>query len=328
MLKQQLISLNDKDNWNAQLQNIPHSPAHTWAYNHAIALSSQLETYLYCATAENFKAICPIAIREKMGHKDIVTLSGFGGLLTYGKYPNFHRAYKEFLTLQGFICGYVALHPVFCDAADLPKSEASASSQIYTLDLGQSQQSLLQQLDKTHRYELRKWKNSDVKLNQNQAYLKNIFPKLYQETLIRINASHVYHFTSETLFHLLNSDNVLLIGAEINNHIEAISCFSYTPHIAEYFLNASSIDGRQHTRGLLWAGIETLQTLNVPILNLGGGIKPDDNLDNFKKRFGGKKHIYYALKQIYNEFIFNDLCKKLNFEPLSNYHYFPPYYTQ
>lgn len=326
MLHQKFVPLEDREEWNRQLKNISYAPAHTWIYNKAIALSSKLETFLYCASTTIFKAVCPIAVREKLGQRDIVTPYGFGGFISRGNHIDFHRNWHAFIASTEYICGYIALHPFFCNLSHFQYAEMNATTKIYSLNLQQSSETLFNQLAKIHRYELKQWKNSNVKIILDPTRLKIILPDLYKQTLLRANASTVYHFSTETLFNIVDNDAVM-IGAEINGEIEAISIFLYTPHIADYFLNASTINGRYHTRGLLWSAIAILKELNIPILNLGGGIKPNDGLDDFKRRFGGKLSDYNVLKEVYNDSAFKKLCQQAGVNQLANYPYFPPYYN-
>lgn len=327
MLQQSFISLENRAAWESHLQDIPHGPAHLWSYNAAIFESSHLPTFLYAASAQGFKAACSIAVREKFGKKDIVTPYGFGGFVSSGQYSNFADSWSHFISKEGFVCGYIAVHPLFGQKSFFNKQECSVSSHIYMLNLDQPLEAIQQQFAKVHRYELRQWQKSNVTIVTDKSRLINCFPLLYRQTLERVNAASVYHFSAETLMSVIESNNTIAVGAEMNNTIEAISLFIHSSFGAEYFLNAATENGRVHTRGLLWTGMELLKKLGIPILNLGGGIKPGDDLDNFKRRFGGVPYACNIVKQIYNRDFFEDICQKAGVFGQTKNAYFPPYYA-
>ncbi|EKD71932.1 MAG: hypothetical protein ACD_46C00059G0001, partial [uncultured bacterium] len=204
-----------------------------------------------------------------------------------------------------------------------PTEKPNTANPVYMLDLTQSTDLLLKKLSKVHRYELRQWEISSANLITDKSRLLTGLFDLYRKTLSRVNASALYYFQTETLSHLVESKNTIAIGVITQGKLEAISLFLHTPYIADYFINASTIDGRRHARGLLWTGIEMLKQLSIPSLNLGGGIKPNDNLDKYKRRFGGVLYSSPVLKQIYNQEKFDMLCKKI----YDHHNYFPPYHT-
>lgn len=324
MLKQGFITINDEAAWQAKLDGIAHGPAHTWHYNRAIQFSSKRETFLYYAETDYFSALCPLAIREKFGQQDVVTPYGYGGLITKGYHDHFLEQSRQFLSDQGLVCGYMQLHPTFC--AEDYCLQIPAATTIYILDLTQPLSVLQTNLSKVHRYELKNWEKKPVELIFDKNRIMTILPNLYEQTLARVQANVVYHFSTATLTALLENEHAIAIGAAVNNKIEAISVFLYTPYMADYFLNASDEPGRNHTRGLLWAAIKYLQEKNVKAFNIGGGIKPGDALDDFKRRFGGTSKSSHVLKQIYNPILFDKICQESGVEK-KNTNYFPPYYA-
>jgi len=338
MLEQALIPLADKSRWEEVLRGMSHGPAHCWAYNEALAKTHQQEVFLYASSNLNldqerenlssdpFKAICPVVLRKKFNTRDVVTPYGFGGLVTQGHYPDFPKQWQTFYKQQNLICGYFALHPLFNHPQITNHAITQSASPIYIIDLTLSVETLMSNMTKAHRYELRQWENSSVQIIDDKTIITEYLTPLYFETLNRVKANQVYHFNKETLHQLIHDEKTLALAAVIDKKIEAIILFIHTAYIADYFLNASTDTGRIHTRGLLWHGMQRLKEMGVPTLNLGGGIKPNDSLDDFKRRFGGTLVNTKVLKQIFDESIFEELCTKTN-TSLASTHYFPPYYT-
>jgi hypothetical protein len=153
--------------------------------------------------------------------------------------------------------------------------------------------------------------------------------QLYPETIERVGASGVYNFSTATLEQLANAPDTVLVGVEEKSTVHAVVLFLHTPWIAEYFLNATSSQGRKYTRLLVWTAIKALKRSNVAWLNLGGGVKPGDSLDQFKRRFGGKMVRGQVLRQIFDQKKYSSLCSKYSpkNDGTGEAGYFPPYWS-
>lgn len=325
MLKQWLIPISNAQEWDIHLAKLPHGPAHTRAYNESIQATSMLPTYLYAAVAPDFIAACPLSVRTKFESNDIVTPYGFGGLIAHGHYPDYLNAFNEFLRTHNFICSYISIHPTLFDRTISLTQQAEPTSPVYCLNLTPDVDTLFANLAKTHRYELRKEMDNNVMLVEDKAMILDGLKSLYRETINRVGASSVYFFNDVTLQRISESDNLIALGAFNNNVLEAMTVTFFNSYIADYFINASTITGRMHTRILLWKTIEYLKNNHVPMFNLGGGIKPDDSLDEFKRRFGGKRETCHAIKKIHDADKYNDLCIKANVIN-TEVSYFPAYH--
>jgi hypothetical protein len=189
--------------------------------------------------------------------------------------------------------------------------------------------SLWSAMSKTHRYEIKRFEREKApRLTFDRALLALAVKSLYRETLTRVDAADVYNFPDDTLDILMDSSRALLIGVEDGEGIQAVSIFLYNEFIAEYFLNATTLQGRKYSRKILWQAIETLKNMEVASLNLGGGVKPGDSLDDFKRRFGGKALSGQALKIIFNQDAYNALSEKYCGPNHKVAVYFPPYWSK
>ena len=157
MLRQTLIPLSQRNEWDAHLELLPHAPAHLWSYNHAMSLSSGLETYLYAASSLGFVAACPLSIREKCGVKDVMSPYGFGGVMISGYHEHFVSELTRYMDANGYCCGYINVHPMALSSFKLSESELNQAKKIYFLDIAQPWERLEQGLHKATRYELKKW---------------------------------------------------------------------------------------------------------------------------------------------------------------------------
>ena len=195
---------------------------------------------------------------------------------------------------------------------------------IYSLNLTQDTSVLWKNLDSNHRYEINKFSKQSHEIVTDKSRLKLPLLKLYQETFQRVVANDTYNFSDEFLSTLLDSDITYAFGSSIEEEIECVILILVKNNWAEYYINASSNVGRNSTRALIWHAIIHLKEMGICFLNLGGGINENDSLDQFKKRFGGKKTNLYLFKGITSSLEFDKLCKDFNTSTVST-NFFPPY---
>ena len=327
-----LIPVSHSEYWTKELSGVPCMPAHTWQYCRAISESSDWETYLYAGADSDGKIYCPIQIRIKEeGYKDIVSPYGFDGIVSTIPVKKQQQAMNEwnsFWSDNGFVTAYIMQHPLLKLNTDIwGEYVFEHSSYIYLIDLSLSIEELWQNMCSTHRYEIRRMeKDKRIELTADKEELITDFITLYYQTMDRVGASKIYHFTKNTLKHLILSNNSLLIGVKNGARTEAVSLFIFTDMCAEYFLNASSKDGRKYSRLIIWNAINKFKKIGVPYINLGGGIKSNDSLDLFKRRFGGIQTKAQVVRQIFNKDKYNYLISK-HAKKNCETDYFPPYWA-
>ncbi len=322
------IGTKDSKNWNYFLKDISHASAHTNEYCRALENSTDEAIFLFVAENDIGRFILPYSIREKEANFiDIYTPYGYGGILYNGlktDFRKFKKAWINYSLNQGIISAYIMQNPLFSFGKDLWGDKLYTHFPFYIIDLTLNIDEIWRQMHRTHRYEIRKINNynivTDIEL------LKEDLIKLYSKTLSRISVSNVYHFSDTFLSTLLDSKNSISIGAENNGKIEAISLFTFTKYTADYFINATSQIGRQFSRILIWEAIKILKQKGINYLNMGGGIKPADNLDQFKRRFGGKSYQSQVIKHVFQKDKFSYLTNKYCTKEVVLNNYFPPYW--
>jgi hypothetical protein len=316
-----LISLADVQDWKMAVNRAVHGPAHTHWYNAALATSVEGEIALFEYAAGEDRAVCPLIMRPYGKAVDIATPYGFGGFATDGSCRGLPAELRRFAIEQGWICGYLALHPL------LPHPFASGDGleqgrTVYVLDLSAGEDQLLASMNETHRYELRKNSKLLESISADADSLAMALPALYAETLSRVGAAATYRFSAATLNAWRSSPGCLMLG--LGEPLQAIVFCLYTKDIADYFINASTSEGRSYTRILLWAAACELKRRGVRHFNLGGGARNLDALEAFKRRFGGKSLNVPVLKQVYMSEQFTAFCRQAETEREGG-GYFPPY---
>ncbi|HHN63805.1 MAG TPA: hypothetical protein ENK09_00385 [Nitrospirae bacterium] len=331
-LKHKLIPVSVEEEWKGETSDLPVMAVHSWNYCKAMSNSVEGEILLAVIKTDNGKICCPVQIRVKEdGFKDIVTPYGFGGILYTTKKSFFNEAFDEwtvFWRKEGAVTAYIMQHPLLRLDEGIQGPLVDVQSRtVYLIDLSLPLKQIWNNMSSTHRYEIRRLKKEDkLILITEKKEIVDDFIALYYQTLNRVKASRIYYFSENTLRELIFWDKSIVIGVKKENIIVAISMFIFSDRCAEYFLSASTEAGRRYSRLLIWNAIEIFKELSIPYINLGGGVKENDNLELFKKRFGGIEFKIQILKQIFDkeryEYLLNkyakDICTK----------YFPPYWVK
>ncbi|MEO9967592.1 MAG: hypothetical protein ABJF11_17475 [Reichenbachiella sp.] len=324
-----VINLDAPEIWTQSLKGCPHTFYHTWVYCQAISKSMNAPIYLFVGQVDSQKMVCTYSIREKAdGHPELYTPYGFGGFYFNGqsKQDELRKLWLKFAQENQFITAYVMSHPL-TDLDDKWQNVAYDHSPVYTLDLTLSKEALWKNIRKGHKSELNKHlKDLAIELVTDKSILTEAFIEIYKSTMERVGASEVYHFSTETLKSLIESDQAIVLGVKTENKIKTVTLFLYTDEVAEYFLSASIEDGAAYTKLLMWKAVEHLLEKNIPTLHLGGGVRPNDSLEAFKRRFGGEKHEIVVIKEIFDQPRFDSLCERFLEKNQKHSDFFPPYW--
>jgi hypothetical protein len=325
MINQRCIPLESPAEWREALEGIKHGFAHTWESCRAMRLTTGFTTYLYCFETENIRIVCPVAEREFDGSVDIVTPYGFSGFVGTRECADFRQYWREFVRKQGYVCGYIGLNPIFENETYFEPDEHYSYSNTYVLDLTLSREDLFSKLSAGRKGQLKEWGKISASLLLEKRALKDFFLTNYSEFFRQKGATSAYAFSPATLESLFGLDNVVMVGAGLPGRIEATAVFTHTPFVADFLFNVSVPNGRHHSAALIWYGVNYFKSIGVPMLNLGGGVRADDSLAEFKQRFGGKKLTLSCLKQVYDAATYAALCMRAGADPEDRNGYFPAY---
>ena len=323
-MRQELIPLSDKYAWEDCLYGTPHSFSHTWLSNYAMHLSTGYITYLYHYTEGNEHVICPLAEREFNGYKDIVTPYGFSGFTAGSASPEFYSLWKAFMKEQGYICAYINQDP-FQEFPQLPEQERSDNPHyLYAIELYKGELEAFNNLSQNRKRQLKNFEQVKAEIVTDKKVLAEFFLSNYHESMLSSNASPVYMFSAKTLENIIASENTSLFGYMKDSTVLAVSVFAEGTWNADYLFNVSLSDGKAFGSHLIWQAVVHYIEKGKRLLNLGGGVKPGDNLEEFKMRFGGIRKPLRPMREIFNADIYNKLCVEAGVE-VENSNYFPAY---
>ncbi|MBS1516786.1 MAG: hypothetical protein JSS91_01725 [Bacteroidetes bacterium] len=315
----------DSAEWDLLLKDIPHSFAHTRDNCFAMSLTTGFKTFLFVFEKDNVRIVCPLSERSFRGYTDIVTPYGFSGFTGNGVHPDFLSSWNEFTKQNNYICGYISLNPLFESPDYYKESDTFTNTNLYFIDLRLSLTELFENLDSNRKRIIRNFRKEEAGFTYDRNTLTEFFVNNYYDFLKRINASEANYFKRETLELICSLENIFMAGAVENERIVAVYIFAHTEYSADCLFNVAVPEGRKYTPTLFWAGLKYFRSRKIPALNLGGGLKEDDNVALSKERFGGYKLPFRNLKQIYRREIYDSLCSDLNIDNEDLKGYFPAY---
>jgi hypothetical protein len=322
---QELVPLDRRDRWAERLEGIDHAFAHTWESCHAMHQTTGHPTSLYCFEADGIRAVVPLAEREYEGAIDVVTPYGMSGFAANGEHPAFLDAWDSFTRERGWVCGYIGLNPLLERSGFSRPDERYTHNEIYVLDLNRDELVLASGLSENRRRQIRAWRDGPFALTRDRTRLAE-FVHVHAADFFRSRgASGVYSFTATTWQSLSNAPNVIMLGAEREGAIVAVTLLAHATRVGDYLFNFSTDDGTEASAPLLWFGALELRALGVTRLNLGGGIRHGDGVASFKQRFGARALPLPALKQVYDPGRYELLCKNAGANPADRSGFFPPY---
>jgi hypothetical protein len=188
------------------------------------------------------------------------------------------------------------------------------------MDLRGSDDELRARMSQNRRRQLRE---PPAGLVEDRDRLVQLLLDAYADFFARRGAGAATDLSRETMAAIAGLDDVLMVGAG-EPELESVALFGLTPHGADYLFNVSVPGGEHHAVQLIWWAVERLRALGVESLNLGGGIRPGDDLAEFKRRFGAAELPLVSLRQVYRPDAYEELCRAAGVSA-SRDGWFPPY---
>jgi hypothetical protein len=320
-----LISLSEPDVWRRALVGVPHAFGHSWESCHAMSLTTGDPTFLYVFEEAGVRVVCPFSERLWEGRTDIYTPYGFSGFSGTGPCPALPAQWQDFTRRRGYVCGYIGINPLLFDPSYAEPDDLFTHNSIFTLDLTRSEADLFAAMSTNRKRAVRAAAREGWQPLEDRDALGAFLRETFVDFARSRNASASYMFSDATLRHVADLRTVLLLGAGTPEAVEAVSAFAFTPHGAEYLFNCSTPEGQRHSAILIWHAALRLKALGVPVLNLGGGIREDDGVADFKVRFGAERQPLSALKQVYDHEAYAQLCRAAGRDPAERGGFFPSY---
>ena len=316
------IPLASQSEWEGALEGVPHVFGHTWGSAHALGLDGD-DPLLYAADGPDARVVCPLIERPIDGRLDVATPYGFSGLAGTGPWPGFAEHWQRFAGERGYVAGYLAINALFGDETYAEGGSVNVVNETFVLDLRDGVEGAWSGLSTNRRRQLRDWNPG---LHQvDGPGLAEAFVEQYPLAMERKGAAARHRFSTATLRALCELPDTFLVGAVSAGEVESVSLFGHTPHAGDFLFNAAPAGLEHHSAALIWTAVHRLVELGVPWLNLGGGMTQGDSLAEFKARFGARPLPMCAVKAVYDEDAYANLCRDRGVDPGSRDGFFPAY---
>jgi hypothetical protein len=268
---------------------------------------------------------------------DLTTPYGYGGPLIKvlnksflkQSLEKFYKEYSIYALKQKYICEFIRFHPLFKNWEFLGNLlDVTYLNDVVVINLCHSLDDIRKNIVKGHKYNI----NKSLRNNCNTEIIekpckKEIedFFEIYFLTMKRINSARKYFFSKKFIknhFDLLNS---IIIQVKKDDEIISSSIFLCGDKFLHYHLS-----GRIDYKGLyptdltIWEAIKWGKNKKFHFINLGGGIKRNDDLYKFKKGFSNNINEYYIGNIIFNLEKYNELSKMKCNESIKST-FFPAY---
>jgi len=139
-----------------------------------------------------------------------------------------------------------------------------------------------------------------------------IFTTLYNRLIERNGADSFYRFPQQYFRKLAKLGKGLGIAlAWYGEEPVGGNLFLAGPRYAHGHLAATNDLGRKYGAStfLIVEGARWARRRGCELLHLGGGMKPGDSLEDYKRSFGGLSHVYHYLTFVADRKQFNEICE-------------------
>lgn len=303
------VARTDTAEWARVLRRVPHAVAHTNAYQ--AALDRDREVFLFVFESNTGIAAAPFAIRERAGARDLYTPYGFGGFVGVGDLSALPDAWLRFGRDSGFLTSYALLHPMLAPTGVDWGPARQDAAPVYVLPIEEDVEALLARGTPRREKRIRRWRRRWMHIEDDPVLLRRAFVSLYPQHARRVDANETYDFSTSTLQALSSLPEAFLLGArDADGALSCVALFAATGGAAEYLFLAQTEAGRVHSEGLLVEAFSRLAARGVGAVHLGGGIRPDDGVAEFKRRFGATKVVASCLKHVFEPARYEDVCRR------------------
>ena len=182
-------------------------------------------------------------------------------------------------------------------------------------------------LSRLRRRQLRRWRTPGWLCTDRDVLLRFVLESA-DGFFQRAGAVPNYFLSDATWQALAAGDQVELIGALRDDRLVAVTFFGWADGVADALFNISLPEGRDAATALLIEGAERLRTRDVSLLNIGGGVRPGDDVERAKQLFGASAWPLLRLKQVFAPSRFRRLCDAAGAEASVPTPYFPPYHAR
>jgi hypothetical protein len=315
----EVLEIEDRERWVAAHRDAG-LPSQSWHYAWALSASG-IRPRLAIVRSGGARMLLPFHEREWRGSIDIATLIGHSGASLIPNSAAPLALWHEYAAAQGWVAGYIQLSTSVDLSGQAVAGEVVDLNDWFVLDL--RPENLLETFAEIVRRKVQRGSRDGFVIVDDRSTLSESLRQLFPTAMERVDARSHYQFAPETLDRWALDPSSIVLGASLENAVEAVSVFLVAGDEAEYHINGCTERGRRLAAWLIWNAIVRLKAKGVRTLHLGGGVKRGDGLDQFKRKFRGTPKTLHAVRQIYDRAKYLELCRLADVP--STHHWFPAY---
>ena len=254
---------------------------------------------------------------KKNEYFDLETPYGYGGPLVEGNFSvnsqrNFLNEMLKYCEEKNIISQFVRFHPLLNNSKYFSAiTESRYLHDTIYMDTS-SDELILKNMDSKNRNMVRKAEKYGVQIVQKPIGDYSAFLEMYRDTMRLRGACDYYLFDENYFDYLKNSlnDCSTLFYATRNNEKISGAVFLYSRDILHYHLAGTRSEYRSLAAGnlLLYEAARWANRRGISRLHLGGGIKENDSLFEFKKKFNKNGRLpFFIGRTIFNHTAYNKM---------------------
>lgn len=318
-----VLHLSDAEEWNRLLSEIGtddvyFSPKYL-KINETI-MKGVSECFVYAYDGETF--LYPYIRRpiRELNYFDITTPYGFGGYVkvksaSRASADRINDAFRQFCKETRIVCEFIRFHPLFDNHGFIHDRDLEVTNHqpVVFLDYDQENFALRRALTKEALKKIKMAERNQLEVIVDISWHHyQDFIKLYWQTMKFRQASDFYRFSNrffQDLKELLNNKSLLLIASYQRKIIGGLlilfdTVFAYNfLSCSDYVYNKLGTNDLLQYRALEWAYNNGFKSFL-----LGGGLKGEDSLFNFKAKFSSQRKDFFIGRRIHLSDIYAKLC--------------------
>lgn len=314
------------DNWNYLFENFKSKQIDIYYTEEYVKLYQNEKNKSVCFVYNEGRNyfLFPYLLRSfYFNHKcyyDFETVYGYGGGIanTYdeGFITDALKAFYEFGQSNNYIAGFVRFHPLLNNTSGFSSiGELLTDRLTIAIDLQKGiDTAWMNEIHTKNRNIIKKGCNNGLQFiaDYEYAYLDD-FIHLYNGTMDKLNADSFYYFDAEYYENLKDNLHNSFLGVVLSdNKVISSAIFFYSQDYGHYHLSGSdkSCLNLFPNNFMLWEAAKELQSRNVKLFHLGGGVNSDEHnsLLEFKRKFSKSTYSFQIGKIIFNSDVYAKLC--------------------
>jgi hypothetical protein len=310
-----ILTLADRERWEAEYRDYG-LPSHSWQYAWGLAASG-FAPQLAIVKAGGSQMILPFFEREWRGYRDIATVPGLSGASIMPDSAPPLDAWHDYARQRGWVSGYIQL-AIESRLKGGGLLDIASHNAMFQFDL--ANWDVETSVRKLARRSIKAGDRLGARLVTDAIRLRDAMLRLYPLAMQNRKASSA--FSLQTLERWFEDREMVSLGAALNDEVAVVHLGRHHGDLVEWYVAATTEEGRPLGAWLIWRATQILAKRGFRRSNIGGGVRMGDGLYQMKKRFNVGEYPLRAVRQIYREDIYAQLCAQ---SQKANSGYFPVY---